>query len=368
MSWFSVDKSGLAAILERRGKAFALFELCQNSYDSETDRLRISLEPLPGAPYARLEVEDWGTGFVDLEHAYTMFARSERASDPVKRGRFNLGEKLVLSICRKAHIVTTKGSLTFDTERRQGGDRREKGTLFEAEIRMTRVEYDEVCRAVRRIIPPVPTTFNGNLIEPPALVCRFETKLPTEWADMEGVIHRSVRLSSVEVYEAGEGDGEVLELGIPVVEAEFPYKANVLAKVPLGLDRDSVTPAFMKALQAALLNHVHEQLGAEEAAKPWVQEAVGDARATPDAVKDVIAKRFGEHAVVATPGDVLANSAAARAGYTVVHGGALSPEVWANVRKMGILPAAATVFPSPKPEQVAAVNKALEGKCPACGK
>jgi hypothetical protein len=34
MDWFTVDKAGLAAILERRGKAFALAELISNAWDS----------------------------------------------------------------------------------------------------------------------------------------------------------------------------------------------------------------------------------------------------------------------------------------------------------------------------------------------
>jgi len=32
-TWFEVDKQGLAKILERRGKEFALFELVQNAWD-----------------------------------------------------------------------------------------------------------------------------------------------------------------------------------------------------------------------------------------------------------------------------------------------------------------------------------------------
>ena len=31
--WFEVDKDGLAQILERKGKEFALFELVQNAWD-----------------------------------------------------------------------------------------------------------------------------------------------------------------------------------------------------------------------------------------------------------------------------------------------------------------------------------------------
>src|SRR2546429_2681653 len=37
-NWFEVDKQGLARILERKGKEFALFELIQNAWDERGDR------------------------------------------------------------------------------------------------------------------------------------------------------------------------------------------------------------------------------------------------------------------------------------------------------------------------------------------
>src|SRR5262245_18500698 len=99
-NWFDVDKAGLAAILERRGKSFAIFELVQNALDSGTDRVSISLVPVHGSPTAVMDIEDWGDGFDDLAESFTMFRRSRRSSDPQKRGRFSLGEKLVLAICQ----------------------------------------------------------------------------------------------------------------------------------------------------------------------------------------------------------------------------------------------------------------------------
>jgi hypothetical protein len=370
MGWFDVDKAGLANILERRGKAFALFELVANAWDSGGDRVAIMLEPLAGVPYATLTVEDNGEGFADLSHAHTMFTRSARADKADKRGRFNLGEKLVLACCRKAIIMSAGGSLEFredgNVRRHAGG--RATGTHFAAEIRMTRDEYAEVCRAMRRLIPPVATMFNGQEIDRPDSIARFRTKLPTEIMDADGLLRRSVATAEVEVYEAdGDCPGEILEMGIPVVETESGFRVNVLQKIPLNMDRDNVTPAFLRAVNVALLNQVHDRLTADQAASPWVQEASGDARAQPETVKAVIVKRFGERAVVATPGDPVANAQAEAAGFTVVPGGALSADVWANVRKANILLPSGQVFPTPKPDTLAAQNAAAQ-KCPTCGR
>lgn len=365
MAWFDVDKSGLAAVLERRGKSFALFELIQNAWDSSPSRVDVRLSPIPSSPFVSVEVEDDGEGFSDLDHAYTMFAPSRRAGDPMKRGRFNLGEKLVLAICRKASITTTTGCIHFDGDgRRRGRETRAKGTAFVAELRMTRDELADVLADLARLIPSVPTFIDGERIECGEPIATFAAKLPTEIADAEGNMRRSVREASVTVY-ATDGPGEVLELGIPVVETDTGFRVNVLQKVPMNMDRDNVTPGFLKALNAAVLNSVHDQMTDEQASATWAQEAMGDARATPEAVRAVFTRRFGERAVVATPNDPMANAQASASGYNVVPGGSLSGDAWANVRKHGIVMPASQVFPQPKPEQQAAANA---GRCPTCGK
>ena len=370
--WFNVDRAGLAAILERRGKFFALAELISNAWDSDATKVDVGLQTIDGKPYAILRVEDNGEGFADISHANTLFARSRRGSDETKRGRFNLGEKLVLAVCREATIETVGESfakvVSFkDDGTVRNGFRKEnrQGTLFTAEIRMTRDEFDECRRMIHRLIPPVSTSFNGMEIDRPDSICQFDTKLPTEIADADGQMRRTVRMTTVEVYRDESGPGEILEMGIPVVETENGYRLNVLGKIPLNMDRDNVTPAFIRAVQVALLNNIATDLEPEEAVLPWAQEATGDARATQEAVKTIVTKRFGERAVVATPGDPIANAQAEAAGFTVIPGGALSGDMWANIRKHNLLMSSGKVFPTPKPEELA---KSAETKCPLCGK
>ncbi len=266
-------------------------------------------------------------------------------------------------------VTSVGGTLQFQEDgtvkRRSVG--REKGTLFAAEIRMTRDEYVEACRLMGRMLPPVQTTFNGKLLERTDSIARFEAKLPAEIADTDGMLRRTVRMATVEVYHDESGPGEILEMGVPVVETDNGYRVNVLQKIPLNMDRDNVTPAFLRAVQAALLNHVYDDLDAEAAAQPWAQEAAGDARATTEAVKAVIKARFGELAVIATPGDPVANANAEAAGFTVVPGGALSADLWANVRKGEVLLPSAKVFPTPRPAALAQKNEAAQ-VCPTCNR
>lgn len=367
-AWFEIDKDGLASILERRGKAFALAELVSNAWDSGTSRVAITMAPLPGRPAVHVEVEDWGEGFDDLAHAYTMFARSRRAGDADKRGRFCLGEKLVLAVCSTATITSVGGSIEFvDGDRRRSKKCRETGTLFAADMKMNRSEYEDAVAFLRRMIPPVETTLDGEPIARPDSLCRFTARLQTEVADADGNLRRTMRQCDVEVYPA-DGEGEILEMGVPVVECDMPYRVNVLQKIPMNMDRDNVTPAFLKALQAEVLNHIHDQLDAEEACEAWVAEASSDARASTEAVTSVVRQRFGERAVVAVPGDPLANAQAEANGYTVVHGGAMPSGMWANVRKGSALLPSSKVFPTPTAAERSQSADAAGGSCPLCGR
>jgi len=76
-AWFEVDKQGLAKILERKGKEFALLELIQNAWDEPgVSRVVATLE-YQGRNRALLTVEDDAPeGFKNLSHAFTLFAES----------------------------------------------------------------------------------------------------------------------------------------------------------------------------------------------------------------------------------------------------------------------------------------------------
>jgi hypothetical protein len=356
MAWLEINKAGLAEVLERRGKSWALFELIQNAWDSGAHNVVVTIEPIPNSPFTTLTVEDDSeTGWADLDDAFTMFNKSKSASDVKKRGRFCMGEKMVLALCRCATIETMQGTLTFmenGERRRSNSAKRHIGTRFTCEIRMTRDEMDELIDAAQHLIPPTHTIVNGEVLTTRVPVKQFEVKLPTEISDGEG-LRRTVRLTTVEVYQSSDGQGQILEMGIPVCSADFPWRLNVMQKVPLGMERDSVTESFRKSLQVAAMNAMASSLSSEEACQPWATEAISDARIQRDALDTTIKARFGDRAVVAVPGDPMANSLAEQMGCTVIHGGSLPGAAWANIRKNELLTTTSLAFPSPKPNAVA---------------
>lgn len=291
MNWFEVDKGGLAKLFERRGKAFVVTEPIQNAWDTNAKHVDVKLVPVPGKPRVLIEVvDDDPDGFANMAHAFTLFAESAKKGDATKRGRFNLGEKLVLALCDEATITSTRGSVHFSAEGRQESRRkRDQGSSFAGTMRMTREEFAEVLAVVSTLIPPegVETFINGEPLRARAPLATIEATLPTEIADEEGVLRRRERRTTLRVYEPLSGEtASVYELGIPVVETGDRYHVDVGQKVPLSLERDNLPPAYLRSLRVLVLNAMAGRV--EDANAAWVREALGDERASDDAVKRIM--------------------------------------------------------------------------------
>lgn len=351
-NWLEVDRAGLAQLVERRGKAYIVFEPAQNAWDETVTHVRITLTPVAGKPLAQLNVEDDSPdGFRDLRHAYTLFAPSYKKDDDSKRGRFNLGEKLLLAICETASVISTTGGVTFDAEGRTNiRAKTAKGTRLSATVRMTREELEDVCTQAQRMIPPVPTYFNGELIKARSCVGVAKGRLMTEMSNAEGIMRRGYRDAEVHVYEPPDGQpGWLLEMGIPICETGDRYDYNVMNRVPLGMERDSVPESFLRDVRAIALNAAATWLTDEEAAAPWVGDALADEQVEPATVRSIVTSRFGDKRVSFDPSDPEANARAASQGYTVVHGGSFSKDQWDNIRRAEAILPAGKVTPTPKP-------------------
>lgn len=351
--WFEVDKVGLGKLCERRGKAFVVNELISNAWDTGAKHVDVRLTSNKGGLTAHLRVEDDDPdGFRNLSHAYTLFAESEKKPDATKRGRFNLGEKLVLALCEEAAVSTTTGVVTFTAEggRREAPAMREAGSTFDATVRMTTEEVAQVSAAVRTLLPPegVETIFNGEALSRREPVSVVDAVLHTEIADSSGVLRRTERKTKVEIHEPMPGEAaSIYEMGIPVVETGDRYHVNVMQKCPLNTERDNVLPAFLRDIRAVVLNAVAGLLKPEEASETWVSEGLSDDKITAPATKVALLARFGAKAVIADPSDREAENRAKGAGYTVIPPGALSKDAWKNVRRHEAAKPAGQLFPTP---------------------
>jgi hypothetical protein len=354
-NWFDIDKQGLAQILARKGKEFAVFELIQNAWDEPgVTEVETTISP-DTAGYGTIRVRDNAPeGFKNLTHAYTLFASSTKKANPEQRGRFNLGEKLVLALSREAHVATTTGTISFNVKGRTHSKTKKTiaGSEVQFTIKMSREEMERTAKACTRLIPPpnILTTINGCPIEAPARIAQFDASLITEVSNPDGELVKATRKTSVDVYAADDSHAAAIyEMGIPVCEIEGKYSFNVGQKVPLTMDREAVLPQFAKQLAVAALNALKDLLDAEDANTGWATIAVASPDAEPAALQAYMTRRFGDKRVAYDPSDPEANNRAVAEGYVVVHGAQLSGATWANVKAAGVIQPAGQVTPSAKP-------------------
>jgi hypothetical protein len=353
--WFDVSKAGLGKQAEEHGKGRLIGELVQNALDEPgVTQTAVTLALVPGRPLADVTVEDDAPeGFRDLSHAYTLYAESYKRGNPEQRGQYNFGEKLVLAVCESAGISTTKGTVLFTDEGRieKPRQKRERGSVFQGRIKLTREEYPAVCDYLRSLLLPenIVVTFNGDRLLPRKPLRTFEASLETLVADDQGVMRPRVRKTQVAIFEALPGEvSSLYEMGLPVVETGDRWHVNVGQKVPLNRDRDNVKPAYLQAVRVAVLNAAYDLLTTEEEATAgWCKLAGSDQRCSDGAIKQLIRLRFGEKVAAPDPSDIEAMKRFQSEGGTIVAG--LSKGEWVNVKRAGAVLPAGQICPTAKP-------------------
>jgi hypothetical protein len=350
--WFAVDKEGLAAILARRGIEFALFELVSNALDTAAKDVVVGITPHANRPLADVSVTDNDPhGFADLTHAFTLFAPSSKKSKIDKRGRFNLGEKLVLAVCDEATIASTTGTVTFDKIGRHDHPRQKRiaGSMFSGVLRMTRKDVARSIAALKTVLVPpgVNLVVNDETISPRAPLATFSATLATEVADADGNLKRGRAKAVVKIYEPlADETAALYEMGIPVVETGDRWHIDVSQKIPLNMDRDNVPPAFLRELRAQVMNAMADKLTPAIASMPWARDALGDSAIGGAAVEAAITARFGSKRASYDPSDPEANRRVVADGYVLVHGGSLSAGEWENVKNAGAIAPAGQISPT----------------------
>lgn len=355
--WFSVDKAGLGRQAEEQGKGRLVGELIQNALDEPgVTQINVTLAQVPGQALAELTVEDDSAeGFKDLSHAYTLFAASNKRGNPEQRGQFNLGEKLVLAVCTRASICTTKGTIVFDPDQgrtEQPDQKRERGSVFQGRIKMTAAEYTQVCDYLRSLLLPdgIAVTFNGDRLMPRKPIYTFQASLETQIADSKGVMRPTTRKTVVSLFEPLPGEVPALyEMGLPIVETTDKWHVNVHQKIPLNKDRNNVPPRYLKAVRTLLLNEMANSLTEEDANADWVRQASSDPNCSEEAIKKVLNLRFGDKFAGFDPNDKEAGKNFVAQGGTLVYGPMLSPQEWANAKKAGAIEPASKICPTPRP-------------------
>jgi hypothetical protein len=354
-SWLEVDKNGLRQTLKRKGISWAILELAQNSWDEDSTRVDITLtKPVNGKSTLTCR-DNAPKGYANLSTSFVMFAPSYKKEDADKRGRFNIGEKLVLALCHEASITSTSGQVLFeaDGKRRLTKNKTKAGSEFRGVLDVTVEEYADVEKVVNQILCPTNavTTFNGQQITLRKPLRKFSAVLPTEIADSRGVPRKRDRQTEIRLCKVLDGElPTIYEKGLPIVELAggIKWHVDIQQKVPLSYDRDNITPAYARDVYTIVLKEMVDYIEDEkEAAAVWVRTAVGNTnQIDKETVDKVMTKRYTEKRASVDPGDKGSKNEAASKGFTVVHGGSLTKEEWESVRKHKSMPTTREVAPT----------------------
>ena len=353
-SVFEVDVAGFGKLLEGKPRYYIFRELFQNAVDENVEFCKVNIRWEGGKIYGSVE-DDSPEGFRNMRDAYTLFGDTYKRKDPLKRGKYNLGEKQAIALCLvsggEATISTTKGTVHFSRDGREESEKkRDCGSVVALHFHATKADFEETMEFMQSLIAPdkIVYSLNGEVIPTRRPVRAFEATLTTEFEmehDGKTIFRRTQRKTSVSIYIPDPGKPAFLyELGIPVCPIECRFSVDVQQKVPLNTDRDAVPEAYLKDLYAEVLNHTVSMLKDEDISASWVHTASEDDRVNRDALQAVIEKRYGDKVLVATPGDPQSVDEALSNGYRVIFGSELSKDEWANFKKFNSISSTSEKF------------------------
>ena len=351
----SVSTKGMRELHAARPAWYLVKELVQNAWDEapEATVCSVKIGPLmhrgkPKINRTVVVVEDDGSGFRDIKDAYTLMAPTPKRSDPSKRGRFNIGEKELLSVCVDAEIETVGYNIIFpkDGGRRLRRNDRKRGTVVTLTMPWGQKKRDNAITMLLRFQPPADCRLivNGAEVERRESVTSRRARLATILQNApDEPMRNTSRFTDIEIIDPAGEASWLYEMGIPVQETDLAFDVDIQQKVPMPPNRDTVAKGYLRDVSAEVLNATHGIMEPEDFAESWVRTAIEDERIESETVQRTIKGRYGNRVAIWSK-DRDANMKAAEAGYEVLHPRSMSPEERDNMRKLGDLQSTKALF------------------------
>ena len=350
----AVSTQGMRELHAGRAPWSLAKELIQNSWDEspETTVCTVEVKPLvKGRKEERsrtvITVTDDGPGFADIRDAYTLMGSTPKRGDPAKRGRFNVGEKEIISVATEATIATVGRTVVFPASggREVKRNRRKRGTEVTVVMPWSVSKRQELVDMLRRFRPTdCRLVVNGDEVPRREPVVSRRATLTTVLQSGPGEPMRSTaRQTVIDILEPLDGERWLYEMGIPIQPIDLAYDVDVQQKVPMPPNRDTVNKTYLRDISAEVLNATHPLLDDDDFADSWVRTAIEDERIEQAAVKTTVEKRYGDRvAMWSSYPD--ANMRAAESGYEILHPRSMSPEERTHMRDLGGLVSANDLF------------------------
>jgi hypothetical protein len=334
MSKIEVDHRGLQAIVRERGEVTLLDELVQNALDTNAKVITVEISS-PATNRVRIEViDDDPLGYVDLSHAYTLFAPSVKRDDASKRGFMNVGDKLAVAYAVAGRITSTSGSVIIDgDERRRGTKRTDVGSHVDLTFPMSKATMSKLIERARTylITEGVTFTVNGEVLPGSMPSSSTKTRLGL-YVEKDGDMQVSQLVTQLDLYEPDTRGSWIYVLGIPVERIdELPVSVDVRGRLKADIKRDQVPARELHRIKVAIADHLAAELTHEDVTG-WARSTMADA--SPAVVQRIVAETFGVDAMVANPSDQQANIRATEEGRTLIPTRAFSSAEWQQVREL----------------------------------
>lgn len=367
---FEVSTEGMKGLHDGRALWSLTKELVANAWDEDTTICKVTIEPNKSVPSSApdeilIKVEDDGPGFKDINDAFTLMAPTSKRHDESVRGRFNIGEKEILSVAISGKVETVGTTINFPEEggREIKKNKRKNGTIVSAIVQRPHEEIQETIDALLDFLPPSDINYsvNGEVVVPRQKIGDIEGRLHTVLATGIGEpLKYSYRKGNLSVYKPKGPKGHIYEMGITIQEIDAPYDVDIHIKVPMPPNRDTVTATYLQDIYAYVLTLVAQDLNENEASEAWVQMAIEDDKTPDDIVKKVAFTKLGGEAVLWST-DTHANEVAHDAGYEVIQPRTLSKIERERFKKVG-LQTSREAFGIKSPENAADMMEVLKGK------
>ena len=343
-NWFEISTKGLKELQSGKPKHYIVRELISNAFDENITKCEVELTYSKGI--IKIVVKDDNPeGFKDLTDAYTLFKTTPKRRNPTQRGRFNVGEKQAISLCEKAEVSTTKGTILFDKRGRHSKRKKSViGSTITLWLKGTSKDCDSIIEMLKKYLSPKHIQYTLNNIEQeyqePFKV--INASLETERLENK-IIKRVQRKTQINILKTTE-DAYLYEMGIPICKLDCKYCIDVQQKIPLSIDRENVPEKFLNIIYAEVLNVIYSHILPEEASSNWIRKAMSNKRISKEALNAITTKRFGDKVCVANPFDKNSIDDAISKGYNVVYGSELSKKEWSNLKEHQILSSSSDLF------------------------
>ena len=278
---FAVSESGMRELNANRDPWDLIKELIQNAWDEtpSTTYCSVTVKSQPDSDTTIVTVEDDGPGFSDIADAYTLMGHTKKRLNPTQRGRFNTGEKDVISVAIEAKVETVGQTVTFPTtgSRDVTLNSRKKGTAVTILMPWSQKQSNELVATLRSFRPPLNCPLFVNDAEVP-----LRPAVAVRRVSLQTVIQRSAnepmrlqqRRTEMQLVKPSDPNGEkrIYEMGIPIQTIECPWDVDIMQKIPMSQERNAVSEAYLNNIYAEVLNEHHRSLEQDEFGTQWVKE------------------------------------------------------------------------------------------------